>query len=306
MAIERAPAPTVGSIETLRRYRPPSREVAWYHVTQPGRSETLESVARANGVALRDLVAFNFPGSVVDGVILQPVVNWYMGRHVEFGCPDSRDGRNRALRGHERLAIPRPGTFIELDDPVVTEGRVAPARRGVWFGGGYKTGTTPGSNVETARIACVAADGTRGFTATLAGTGLGVGAEAGDAPIIVLITSLRSPGQLDEPGEGRLELARPAEVEPHDVLGGRHGRAGRALGRFAEKYGRRGAAGLEAGRTLLKYGAEIVDLAETLGMQLDHPEPQVLTVESSWSALAADAPFLHSVSKFRVESVLSF
>lgn len=95
MAIERPPDPAVGNQADLKHYRPPSDQVARYHTVKPGMKETLETVAGANGISVKELLAFNFPGTVVHGDIVPPVVNWYLHYHVEFNCPETHDQRNR-------------------------------------------------------------------------------------------------------------------------------------------------------------------------------------------------------------------
>ena len=305
MAIERPPDPTVGLPAALKRYRPPAEEVARYHVVQPGRSETLETVARAHGVSVKALIAFNFPGSVVNEAIVPGVVNWYLHHHVEFDCPETHDHVNRAFRGNERVAIPHRTTVIEFTDPLVIEGR-PPATPGLWFGGGYKIGTTFGVvGNETAQIACIGADGKRGFTATITGTRLGVGVGASGGPIIVLVTSMQSPGQLSSLMTGGLDFSLALGPKLDAVFGGRYARAAKALARFAEKYGKRGATGLKAGKTLVKYSGQIADIAKALGMKLDHYEPQVFTLGSPWGGFGVEASVHHSVSEFHVESVVA-
>jgi hypothetical protein len=305
MAIERPPAPTVGSSDTLRKYRPPSDEIARYHVTQAGRKETLETVARVNSVSVKELIAFNFPGSVVNDAIVPGVVNWYLHHHTEFQCPETPNRLNRAFRGNEKIAIPHRTTVIDFVDPMVIEVQ-PPALPGVWFGGGYKIGTTFGVvGNETAQIVCVAASGKQGFTATVTGTRLGIGIGASGGPIIVLITSMSSPSQLTGHMSGGWDYSLAVGAKLESLMGGRYARAVRALADFAAKHGKAGAAGLRAGRTLVKYNSQIADIVKMLDMKLDHYEPQMFSFGSPWGGFGAEASFHHSVSEFHVESVVS-
>jgi hypothetical protein len=112
VAIEHPPASTFGSPEALKTYRPDRAQTLRIHEvkdqTKPGNpTEDLISVARVNGVDVVQLIAFNFPGSVINGKVKPEVVNWYLHYHKEFDCPDTRNGKNRMFRGGERLYIPR-------------------------------------------------------------------------------------------------------------------------------------------------------------------------------------------------------
>ena len=101
MSIEHPPEPSIGIQSTLRRYRPPKDEIAKYHVVAPGRRETLETVARANGIGVKELLAFNFPGTVVRDRIVPAVVNWYLRHHSEFKCPATNDWKNDLVKGRD-------------------------------------------------------------------------------------------------------------------------------------------------------------------------------------------------------------
>lgn len=309
MAIERAPAQSVGNIETLKKFRPPTEDVARYYVADSRRNETLESIARANGISVKELIAFNFPGSVVNENVMPGVVNWYLHHHIEFGCPETPDKRNRMFKGGERVAIPLRKTFIEFVDPLIIEAR-RPATAGVWFGGGYKAGTTFGVvGNETAQIVCVSANGKQAFTATITGSrfpALGVGASGG--PIIVMITSMRSPHQLarlNYTGSTEYSLAVGPKFDTL-LKGGHYSRAVKAISDFATRYGKRGAQGLKAGRTLVKYNSQITDIVKAFGMKLDHYEPQIFSLGSPWGGGGAEASVHFTVSEFHVEAVQNF
>jgi hypothetical protein len=307
MAIERSPDPALGNQAALKRYRPPVDQIARYHVVKPGKQETLETVASANGISVMELLAFNFPGTVVRGNIVPPVVNWYLHYHVEFNCPETHDRHNRRFKGNERLAIPFRTTVINFDEPMVIVGRV-PSVSGLWFGGGYKGGTTFGVvGIETAQIVCISADGSQGFTATVSGTrfpALGVGASGG--PIVVLITSMKSPGQLSSllTGDKDFSLAVGAKLET--VVGSaKYAKAVKALSEFAQKYGKAGSTALKAGKALLEYNGQIADIAKLLGMDMNAAEPQVFTLGSPWGGFGLEASVHFTVQKFHVESVVS-
>ncbi len=309
MALERPPAATVGNAETLKKFRPPQQDVAKYHVVAPGRSETLETVAQSNGISVKELIALNFPGSVVNDIVVPGVVNWYLHHHKEFDCPETMNRQNRAFKGHERIAIPHRTTFIEFVDPMIIEGRTPPPVSGVWFGGGYKGGTTFGVvGNETGQIVCVAADGRQGFTATITGTrfpAFGLGVSGG--PIIIMITSMKSPNQLASPfmtGGWEYSLAFGPKFDSL-LKGGKYSRAVKAIADFAAKYGKRGAQGLKAGKTLVKYNSQIVDIVKALGMKLDNYEPQIFTIGSPWGGGGTEVSFHHTVSEFLVESVVT-
>ncbi len=307
MAIEHAPDPDVGSQADLIRYRPPPGEVARYYTTKQGRRETLDTVASASGVTVKQLLAFNFPGTVVRDRIVPPVVNWYLHHHVEFNCPETHDRLNRVFQGNEKLAIPHRTTHIEFDDPFVITAN-APTPTGVWFGGGFKGGTTFGVvGIETTQIVCVAADGRSGFTATVSGTrfpALGIGASGG--PIVVLITSMRSPGQLSNmmTGGGDFSLSIGPKVDSV-IRGARYAKAADALARFAAKYGRSGVRGIKAGKALLKYNGQIADIVKTLGMDMHAAEPQIFSLGSPWGGFGLEAGVQFTVSTFQVESIVN-
>jgi hypothetical protein len=305
MAIEHPPDPRVGDFTTLIRYRPRRDQVARYHTVKPGKDETLQTVARENGFSEAELVAFNFPGSVVRGNVVPPIVNWYLHHHIEFHCPDTEDQKNRRFKGNERLAIPIRTTVIEFDEPTVIEGRVRDVP-GLWFGGGYKGGATFGVvGIETAQIACISADGKHFFTATISGTrfpAIGVGASGG--PIVMLITSMKSPYQLSNLLAGGKDYSLAIGTKLESVIGtARYAKAVKALADFAEKYGRAGKSGVKAGTALAKYNGQISDIAKMLDMKLNAPEPQVFSFGSPWGGFGLEASYHFTVSKFFVESV---
>jgi hypothetical protein len=307
MAIERPPDADVGNREALKSYRPPQNEVARYYTTKTGRQETLQTVASANSITVKELLAFNFPGTVVNDQIVPPVVNWYLHHHVEFDCPETHDHKNRVFQGNEKLAIPLHTTYIEFHEPLVITAQ-APAAPGVWFGGGYKGGTTFGVvGIETTQIVCVSADGKTGFTATISGTrfpALGVGASGG--PILVFITSMHSPGQLSNLLSGGKDFSLAVGAKLESLLGGaRYGKAVNALAKFAAKYGKSGARGLKAGKALVKYNSQITDIVKLLGMKLNHYEPEVFSLGSPWGGFGVEVSIHFTVSKFQVESIVN-
>ncbi len=309
MAIERAPDPAFGSQADLKRYRPPADKVARYHVAKPGYRETLETVAAANGVSVEQLLQFNFPGTVVRGKVVPPVVNWYLHYHEGFNCPETADRKNRRFKGNEKLAIPAQTTVITFEEPMIVEGR-APERAvpGVWFGGGYKAGTTFAVvGIETAQIVCVSSDGKRGFTATISGTrfpAIGVGASGG--PIIVLITSMNSPGQLSHLMTGGKDFSLAVGAKLEAVIGSaRYAKAVKALTDFAQKYGKAGTAGLKAGKALVEYNSQIVDIVKALHMDLHAHEPQIYSLGSPWGGFGLEASLHFTVSQFQVEAMMT-
>lgn len=313
MAIERPPHDSVGDRSYLRKYRPSNEEIARFHVVKPGKWETLESVARANGLTTKQLVAFNFPGSVVNGSVDSAIVNWYLHYHAEMNCPETRNKKNRMFVGGEKLAIPWRVEYIEFDEPLIVEGNVlspAPAAiPNVWFGGGYKAGTTFAVvGIETTQIVCVRSDGKKGFTATVSGKrfpAAGFGASGG--PVLVFITSMKSPGQLQGLLSGGTDFSIAIGGKYDAVLRGpKTAKAIEALSRFASKYGKAGEKALKASKSLVKYNGQIQDVVKLLGMKFDHYEPQVFSVGSPWGGFGLEASIHFTVSDFTVEKTVDF
>ena len=308
MAIERPPAPSVGSPATLKAFRPPPQEVARYYVVPPGKRETLETVARAAGYSVKELIAFNFPGSVVNDAVVPGVVNWYLHHHVEFDCPETKDRLNRVFKGGERIAIPLKRTYIEFVDPIVFDIKTPPKPR-VWFGGGYKGGQTFGVvGNETAQIICISSDGRQAFTATVTGSrfpALGIGASGG--PIAVLITSMKDPYELRKSLSGGKEYSLALGAKLDDVFGaGKYARATKAISDFAAKHGDKGLKGLKHAKTLVKYNSQITDMAKNLGMKFDAHEPQVYSLGSPWGGFGVEVSYHFTVSEYHVEHVTTF
>lgn len=121
MAIEQPPSPEFGNQKDLMRYTPPENLIAKLYFVKPGYEETIESVAMENNVTPKDLLDFNFPGSVVDGKVDKAVTNWYLNHHINFHCPDTHDGQNRRFRGGETLAIPHKIVSQGLSEATVVK-----------------------------------------------------------------------------------------------------------------------------------------------------------------------------------------
>jgi hypothetical protein len=307
MAIERAPDFTIGNHAALLRYRPPSDQVAQYHLVKPEKKETLQTVASENGISEMELLAFNFPGTVIYGKIVPAVVNWYLHYHVEFHCPETHDRKNRKFKGFERLAIPLRTTVIDFDDPTVIEVTLPP-QPGLWFGGGYKGGTTFGVvGIETAQIVCFSAVSKQAFTATISGTrfpALGVGASGG--PILVLITSMTAPHQLSKLMTGGKDFSLAVGAKLESVIGGaRYAKGVKALADFAAKYGKAGSMGAKAGQSLVKYNGQMADIAKMLGMDFHASEPQIFSFGSPWGSFGVEASIHFTVSTYALESVVN-
>lgn len=311
MAIERSPSASVGDRNYLIRYRPAEELIARYYTVKAGKTETLETVARSNGLTVKSLVAFNFPGSVVNGSIDPAIVNWYLHYHENMKCPETHNKKNRMFKGGEKLAVPRSVEYIQFDEPLVVEAKVAPpaptAIPKVWFGGGYKGGTTFGLvGIETTQIVCVRSDGKKGFTATVSGKrfpALGVGASGG--PVLVFITSMKSPGELEKLLTGGTDFSLAIAGKFNSVLKGpRTAKAIEALSKFASKYGKSGRAGLKAGKYLVEYNGQLQDVVKLLGMKFDHYEPQVFSVGSPWGGFGLEASIHFAVSDFTLETVV--
>lgn len=179
---------------------------------------------------------------------------------------------------------------------------------GLWFGGGYKGGTTITLvGIETTQIACISADASQFFTATISGKrfpAIGLGASGG--PIIVLITSMNGPYQLSALLSGGWDFSLAVGAKLEAVFGSaRYAKAVKALSEFAQKYGKMGSAGAKAAKTLIEYNSQIADIAKTLGMKLDAAEPQVFSLGSPWGGFGLEASIHFTVSDYYVESVVN-
>lgn len=109
---ERPPKYAFLNFDAVLGYRPPEEQVAEWHTVTPGRRETFWSIAAQHQVPVERIIGFNFPASVEDGRVIPAIVNWYLHRHRQFGCPATEDGLNRKFKGGERIAIPFLGSVV--------------------------------------------------------------------------------------------------------------------------------------------------------------------------------------------------
>ena len=106
MALERPPRYLALNPAGITRYRPPPEDIKTWHRVLPDGRESWTTIAKQHGVPVQLLIAFNFPGAMEDGRLVPEIVNWYLHHHEGFGCPETRDRKNRRFRGGERIAIP--------------------------------------------------------------------------------------------------------------------------------------------------------------------------------------------------------
>jgi hypothetical protein len=302
VALERAPAAKFGKPEDLQRFRPAPKSVRLYH-TVASKDQSLSWIANQYHVPVAQLFGLNFPGSVENGRIIPEVVNWYLNHHEQFRCPETVDKKNRIFKGGEKIAI--PGEFVDVEDPLEI---VVPAKPlNIWAGGGYKIGTTFGVvGNETGQIACVSLDdATRGFTASVTGTRLGVGVGASGGPLVVIVASMPRAGGLRGMQTGGWGYNIAVGPKLNGVLRNpKVAGAIKALIEYAEKVkkmGRAGAAAVKAGAALAKYNSQIVDAVKMLGMDTDAIEPQVLTLDVPVGGFGAELSVVHTVTTFHVE-----
>jgi hypothetical protein len=128
MALERPPKYLALNPEGVKSYRPQDSEVSKWHTVGP--NEGWITLQEKYGVPAARIIQFNFPGAAEQGKIVPEIVNWYLHHHRGFGCPETRDGKNRRFKGGERVAIPFLGS-VELGEPVIRE-RLRPSD--VWIG----------------------------------------------------------------------------------------------------------------------------------------------------------------------------
>ncbi|BCW88633.1 hypothetical protein sos41_17740 [Alphaproteobacteria bacterium SO-S41] len=129
MALEKAPKAALKDSDRVKSYLPPADQTAARYTIRDGKKEGWTSVAERHNVPVEALIEFNFPGSIVKGKLVPEIVNWYLGNHHAFRCPETADRKNRRFRGGENIAIPivgrmergekvfnRPEPVISLDD----------------------------------------------------------------------------------------------------------------------------------------------------------------------------------------------
>lgn len=301
MALERAPKYLVLNPEGIKTYRPPDSEVMTWHTVGYSGKESWYTLEAQYGVPAARIIAFNFPGAVENGVVVPEIVNWYLRHHVGFGCPETQDRKNRRFKGGERVAIPYLGK-VEIGEPEIIRRLKKP--KNVWFGGGYKGGTTFGVvGIETSQMVCFSLDDpTKGFSATISGTrfpALGIGASGG--PFGVIITSMRDPAELGRLMSGGHSYSLTLGARLKGLVGNaRVDRVARVLTDFASKYGKAGKAAAKYGPELAKRHSEIVDAIKLLGLDFDAAEPQIITLDSPVGGFGVEIGYQFVVSEYYV------
>lgn len=108
MAFERAPrlgaASGTRTLDELKAYKPPAESVLrWYPIGRRpgGEVESLADVAKVSGKDFWAYIEYVFPGCDKT----PECVNWYL--NYRYGCPQTRDGKNRAFKGGEMLPLPK-------------------------------------------------------------------------------------------------------------------------------------------------------------------------------------------------------
>lgn len=302
MALERNPAGKYGKPKELKKFRPAPKLVSLYH-TVVKKDEGFRWLADRYKVPVVQIIGLNFPGSVENGRIIPEVVNWYLNYHEEFRCPETFDKMNRVFKGGEKVAI--PAKHIDIEDPFVI---VAPSKRlNVWVGAGYKIGETfVFAGNETAQIACVSLDDpTKGFTATITGTRLGVGFGASGGPIVVFIASMKSSAELRgfQTGGWGTNIAIGAKLNGL-LANAKVARAVKILAEYGDKLkkmGKAGSAAVKAGSLLVEYNSQLMSAVDAMGLDTDAVEPQFLSFDSPVGGFGGEISRVHTVSTFHVE-----
>ena len=299
MALERPPAAKWGPHEDLKRFRPATDIAKKYH-TVTEKMQGFLWLSQNYHVTVNQIIGLNFPGAIENGRMIPEVVNWYLRNHVEFNCPETFDKKNRVFKGGEKIAI--PARVLNIEDPIEI---VAPSKKtNIWVGAGYKGGTTfVVAGNETAKIVCTSLDDPLNvFTATSTGTRLGLGVGASGSPMIVIITSMKDPKELNGLMDGgwgynialgpklssllRVGKFKPllSAVEKYSEIIKNGGKVGKAASKLAE------------------YNSQIVDIVKMSGLETDADQPQILTIESPVGGFGAEVSVVHTVTTWHFVS----
>lgn len=293
MALERPPAAKWGKPEDLKKFRP-ATEIAMKYHTVTNKMQGFLWLSQNYGVTVNQIVGLNFPGSIENGRMVPEVVNWYLRNHFEFDCPETFDRKNRVFKGGEKIAI--PARVLNIEDPIEI---VAPSKRlNVWIGAGYKIGMTAAIvGNETAEIVCTSLDDPLNvFAATGTGTRLGGGIGASGSPMVVIVTSMKDPRELNglmNAGWG-YNLALGPKLSSI-FKAGRFKPLLSALERYSEIIKNGGKVG-KAISKVAEYNSQIVDLVKLTGMELEADEPQILTIESPFGGFGGEISIVHTVT----------
>ncbi len=301
MALERPPATKWGKHEDLKKFRPANDITVKFH-TVTDKMQGFIWLSQNYHVTTNQIIGLNFPGAIENGRVIPEVVNWYLHNHVEFNCPETFDKKNRVFKGGEKIAI--PARVLNIEDPIVI---VAPSKNtNIWVGAGYKIGMTAVvAGNETGKIVCTSLDEPLNvFSATSTGTRLGLGLGASGSPMIVVITSMKDPQELNGMMDGGWgynlalgpklsSLFKAAKFRP--LLS--------AAERYADMIKNGGKVG-KAVSKLAEYNSQIVDIVKMAGMETDADKPQVLTIESPVGGFGAEISVVHTVTTWHFMNLM--
>ncbi len=301
MALERPPAAKWGKHEDLKKFRPAKDITTTYHNVTDKMQGFLWLSQRYN-VTANQIIGLNFPGAIENGRVIPEVVNWYLRNHVEFNCPETFDKKNRVFKGGEKIAIPKK--VLNIEDPIVI---VAPSKKtNIWVGAGYKIGMTfVAAGNETSKIACVSLDDpspSSVFSATGTGTRLGPGIGASGSPMIVVITSMKDPHELNglmNAGWG-YNIALGPKLSSF-LKAGRFAPLLASVEKYAEVIKNSGKVGTAVTK-LAEYNSQIVDIVKMAGMETDAAEPQILAIESPVGGFGGEISVVHTVTTWHFVS----
>lgn len=299
MALERPPAPKWGNPEDLKRFRP-SNDIAIKYHTVIDKMQGFLWLSQNYGVAANQIIGLNFPGAIENGRVIPEVVNWYLHHHLEFNCPETFDRQNRIFKGGEKIAI--PAKLLNIEDPIEI---VAPSKKtNIWVGAGYKIGMTfVASGNETSKIGCVSLDDPSiTFSATSTGTRLGPGFGASGSPMIVVVTSMKDPRELNglmgagwgynvALGPKLSSILKAGKFKPLLI----------SLEKYAETLKNGGKVGKSISK-LAEYNSQIVDIVKMAGMDTEASEPQILVIESPLGGFGAEVSIVHTVTTWHFVS----
>ena len=299
MAFERPPAAKWGNHEDLKKFRPANDITHTYHHVTDNMQGFLW-LSQKYSVSTNQIIGLNFPGAIENGRVIPEVVNWYLRNHVEFDCPETFDKKNRVFKGGEKIAI--PSKVLNIEDPIVI---VAPSKKtNMWVGAGYKIGMTfVAAGNETSQIACVSLDDpTRIFSATGTGNRLGPGCGASGSPMIVVVTSMKDPRELNGLMNGGWGYNIALGPKLSSLLkAGRFAPLLSVAGRYADIVKKGGKAGKMVS-VLAEYNSQIVDLVKMAGMETDAYEPQILSIESPVGGFGAEISVVNTVTTWHFVS----
>lgn len=299
MALERPPATKWGKHEDLKKFRPADDITMKFH-TVTEKMQGFLWLSQKYNVTPNQIIGLNFPGAIENGRIIPEVVNWYLRHHNEFDCPETFDKKNRVFKGGEKIAIPK--RVLNIEDPFVI---VAPSKKtNIWIGAGYKGGTMFAViGNEVGKIVCTSLDEPLNvFSATSTGDRVGLGIGASGSPMIVVITSMKNPQELNGlmNGGAGYNIALGPKLSSF-LKAGRFAPLLGKLEKYAEVIGKGGKVG-KGIATVAEYNSQIVDLVKMAGMETDADEPQILTIESPVGGFGGELSVVYTVTTWHFMS----